>query len=100
MNPTQVRIKLECSVCTTPIWQKADIGYEKSPEYNELVVKLNDLSKMKIGVCSKHTEPNKKDLTKMNQKILEGWIEEVALGIGNKEWVDSIGSKIKIMEVA
>lgn len=99
MNPTLVKIKLECSVCDTPIWEKDVQGYKKSSEYNEIVVKLNDLSNMKIGVCSKHINPNKKDLKKMTQKTLDGWLEEVALGMGNKEWVNNIGSKLIIVGV-
>jgi hypothetical protein len=100
MNPTLVKVKLECSACDTPIWQPGKVGYEHSSEYNEVTVKLNDLSKMKIGVCSKHTKPNKKDLTKMTSKTIEGWLEEIALGVGNKEWVTSVGTKLIIVGVA
>ena len=94
-----LKTKLECSVCDTRIWEPGVTGYKKSAEYNEVIVKLNDLSKMTIGVCSKHKEPTKSDLDKMTLKTLDGWLEEVANGIGNQEWVTNIGSKIKIVGV-
>lgn len=95
-----MKIKTECSICPTKIWEYNGAKLKKTSEYNEAIVKLNNLSNMKIGVCSKHLKPKKAELDMITEKNMQGWLEEVALGIGNKQWLMDIGSKLKVVEVA
>lgn len=93
------KIKKECLVCPVNIWEYNGVKLKKTPEYNETHVKLNNGSKMKIGVCSQHISPKKKDYPVMTEKNRQGWLEELALGIGNKKWVMEHGSKLEVIGV-
>lgn len=96
-----MKIKNECAICDTKI-REFDVlknKLKKTPEYNEITVKLNDLSNMKVAVCSKHLKPNKLQLATIMDKTQKGWLEELALGIGNKQWVMNIGSKLKVISL-
>lgn len=94
-----MKLKTECSVCQTKIWEHNGIKLTKTPEYNELDVRLNDLSKMTVGVCSKHLKPKKLELDMMTEKTHQGWLEEVHLGIGDEDWVKNTGLKLKIVGI-
>lgn len=94
-----MKIKQECSVCSIKIWEHNGVKLKKTAQYNEIDVRLNDLSKMTIGVCSKHLKPRKLELDMMTEKAHQGWLEEVALGIGNEEWVRDKGLKLEIVGV-
>lgn len=93
------KTKTECAVCPTKIWHYDGVRLKKTEEYNEIEVKLNILSKMTVGVCSKHLTPQKKDLKTMTNKIHQGWLEELALGIGNEQWVRDEGLKLQVVGV-
>lgn len=97
----QFKIKNECILCPTKIREYDELlgKLKKTAEYNEITVKLNDLSNMKVAVCSKHLKPKKTELDKITEKTQKGWLEELALGIGNKQWVMNIGSKLKVVSL-
>lgn len=97
---TEMKITLECGVCATPIRERVGKKVKKTSEYREIVVNLNNLSRMSVGVCSKHTSPTKLELDMITQKVRQGWMEEVALGVGNREWVESRGVNIKAVSLA
>lgn len=90
----------ECTVCDTKIRHYSRGKIKKLPEYNEIEVQLNDLSKMKVGVCPAHTKPKKLELQIIMEKTRHGWAEEVAFGIGNAEWVSNRAPKLEITGVA
>lgn len=94
-----MKIKTECAVCPTKIWKFNGVKLKKTPEYNELDVKLNDLSNMTVGVCSQHLSPKKLELTTMTEKIHQGWLEEVALGVGEEQWVKEKGLKLEVVSL-
>lgn len=94
-----MKIKRECAVCPTKIWEVTGEKLRKTPEYNEVDVRLDNLSKMTVGVCSKHLKPKKSDLDIMTEKSHQGWLEEVAFGIGNEDWVKNTGLKLKVTGV-
>lgn len=94
-----MRFPFECGICETPI-RKIELGkLVKTDEYHEVDVKLNTLSFMTVGVCSKHKNPKKEDFIKMEHKAKLGWQEEVERGIGNKEWLHETGMNLKIVGV-
>jgi len=93
------RIKTECAVCPTKIWRLEGTRLKKTEEYHEIKVRLNDLSNMTVGVCSKHIKLDKTGLTLMTEKIHQGWLEEVALGIGNEGWVRNKGTSLEVVGV-
>lgn len=95
-----LKIKLECTLCETRIWEPAGSKLRKTPEYNEVVVNLSDQSRMKVGVCSKHTSPDESQLKLIREKNLAGWMEEIKLGVGNEKWVREKGSKLEIVGIA
>lgn len=92
--------KQECLVCPTQIWATQGMKLKKTPEYNEVDVLLDNDSKMTAGVCSKHTKPKDLELKIMTEKTRQGWLEEVAFGVGNEEWVQTVGIKLNIVGVA
>lgn len=94
-----MKLKAECAACPVKIWEIVDSKFKKTKEYNEIDVKLNDLSKMTVGVCPKHLKPRKLDLQIMTEKIHQGWLEEIAFDIGNKEWVKNTGLNLEIVGV-
>lgn len=99
MQDLTIKIKAECIACETPIHTKSGRKWKKGPEYNERRVNLNDGSQMTIGVCKQHlTQPL--ELNSITKKAHEGWLEEIKLGIGNTEWIQKIGLKLKITGVA
>lgn len=91
--------KLECGVCTTPIWHRVGGKLKRTPEYNEVIVNLSNLSKMSVGVCSKHTKPTKLELNMITEKTQQGWLEEVASGEGNEDWVRNCGVHLKAVSL-
>lgn len=91
--------KQECGLCQTKIWEVAGEKLRKTDEYNEVDVQLDNQSKMTVGVCSRHAKPKDKDLPIMTEKIHQGWLEELAFGVGNTDWVNQIGLKINIIGV-
>ena len=93
------KIKNQCSVCETRIWEYDGVKIKKTPEYHETDVALNNGTLMTTGVCSKHTRPKGVDFAIMTEKMHQGWLEEVAFGIGNKQWVDSVGMKLEVTGV-
>lgn len=93
-----LKTKLECSICPAKIWD-GEKKLKKTAEYNEIDVKLDNGSKMTIGVCSEHIKPKKAELKKMEEKNRLGWQEEVDLGIGNEAWVKE-GLKLQIVGIA
>jgi hypothetical protein len=95
-----MNIKTECTVCDTKIWENDGQKLKKSPEYNEVDVMLNDSSKMKVGVCSKHTKPKKPELDIITKKNFQGWMEEIALGVGSEVWVKSVGKELRVTGLA
>lgn len=94
-----MKIKTQCAICPINIWEYTGVKMKKTSEYNEIEVRLNDLSKMKVGVCSKHLKPKKMELDMMTEKNMQGWLEELALGIGDKDWVQNVGSKLKAVSL-
>lgn len=91
--------KTECAVCDTKIWEHNGVKLVKTSEYNEIDAQMSDLSKMTVGVCSKHLTPKKLELDIMTEKTHQGWTEEVVFGLGNDEWVKEVGLKLKIVGV-
>lgn len=91
-----LKVKTECAACDTPIWAYNGIKLKKTDNYQEIDVDVSDGSKMRVGVCPRHTAPKKLDLQVMTEKIHQGWLEEVAFGIGNKEWVEAKGLHLEI----
>lgn len=91
--------KQECGLCQTKIWEVVGEKLKKTDEYNEVDVQLDNQSKMTVGVCRRHVKPKQSDLPIMTEKAHQGWLEELAFGVGNKEWVDSVGLKINIIGV-
>lgn len=91
-----MKIKTECSVCPTKIWYFNGAKLKKTNEYHEVDVIMNDGSSMTTGVCSKHTNPKKLEITMMTEKLHQGWLEEVAFGIGNEEWVRDKGMSLAV----
>lgn len=89
----------ECALCETPVHNVVDGRLRRNGEYHEVVLTLSDLSKMKVAVCSIHTEPTKDQLPMVAQKVKQGWMEEVAFGIGNKDWLENTGLKLEIVGV-
>jgi len=96
-----LKSKRECSVCTTVIfdWDPKTDKLRTNEEYNEVEVELNDRSRMRTGVCSKHTALSKKDLPTITEKTHKGWLEEVAYGIGNAEWVKHKGLSLEVVGI-
>lgn len=99
MQIQNFKIKTECSLCPTKIWEYNGIKLKKTSEYHEATVKMDNLSQMKIGVCAAHSKIKKSDLPIIEAKTKQGWLEEVALGIGNEDWVKKTGSKLKVVGV-
>lgn len=93
------RVKNECAVCATPIWQYDGIKRKKTEQYNEASVMLNNESRMTVGVCNSHKQLKQFDLPLITEKARQGWLEEVALGIGKKEWVNNVGLKLEAVGV-
>lgn len=94
-----LKTKTECAICPVKLWEVKGMKLKKTKEYNEIDVQLSDLSRMTIGVCSKHLKPKKLDLKIMTEKNRQGWLEEVAFGIGSEDWVKNYGLKLKITGV-
>ena len=99
MNKTlmDMKTKQECSVCSVKIWEYNGVKLKKTDEYNEIDVALDNLSKMTIGVCSRHLKPSKLELQMITEKTHQGWLEEVALGVGDEEWVKNTGLNLKVV---
>jgi len=93
----KMKIKLECAVCDIPIKERVGDKLEKTRQYNEAQVELSDGSYMTVGVCFKHKKPTKAQLEKITTKTHLGWMEEVELGIGNLDWVNNRGFKLKVV---
>lgn len=93
----QIKIKTECSVCPTKIWEYSGIKFKKTSEYHEADVKMSDLSTMTIGVCSRHRKLKKSDYPIVTEKTHQGWLEEVAFGIGHDSWVKNKGIHLKVV---
>jgi hypothetical protein len=55
---------------------------------------------MKVGVCSKHTKPKKPELDIITKKNFQGWMEEIALGVGSEVWVKSVGKELRVTGLA
>lgn len=96
----ELKVKKECMVCPTNIWEYNGVKYVKTDAYNETDVKLHDGSRMTIGVCPKHVKVKLQDLPLINQKLQQGWLEEVALGIGDDSWVKQKAHKITAVGAA
>jgi hypothetical protein len=96
----QMKYKRECAVCPTEVHKVVNGKLRKSDEYHEVNLKLSDLYVMKVAVCSQHTEPTKDQLAVISNKVKQGWMEEVAFGIGNEDWVKNVGLKIEVTGVA
>src|SRR3990167_7167012 len=94
-----LEIKIQCAVCPTRIWEVSGMRLKKTPEYHEIDVRLNNSSKMTVGVCSQHLKPKKLELAMMTEKIHQGWLEELAFGLGNEEWVRTEGTILKVTGV-
>lgn len=96
----QMKYPYECAFCSTKIrLLVAPNKVVKLPGYNEVTVRLNDGSKMVLGVCEKHTRPNRLELLLATRKVKKGWKEEVKFGVGNVDWVRRAGLKLKIVGV-
>jgi hypothetical protein len=54
---------------------------------------------MKVGVCAKHQKPLVADMPNMTKKAHDGWLEEVAMGSGNVDWVQNKGLKLNIIGI-
>lgn len=91
------KIKQQCGVCDRAIWEYNGVKLKKTPEYNQIDVDLNNGTRMTVGVCSNHTKPKKMELKIMTEKMHQGWLEEVAFGIGNEEWVNQVGTKLQVV---
>ncbi len=91
--------KQECGLCQTKIWEVAGEKLRKTDEYNEVDVQLDNQSRMTVGVCHAHSTVKEEDLSIMTEKIHQGWLEELAFGIGNESWVKNTGLKINIIGV-
>lgn len=96
----QMKYIKECGLCDTKIHEVVNGKLRRTGEYHEVDVTLSDLSKMTVGVCSVHTEPAREQLPLISNKVKQGWMEEVSFGIGNEEWVQSVGLKLEITGVA
>lgn len=95
----QLKYPFECSVCDTKIRRTTGTGVERTGEYNEIDVVLNNLSTMTVGVCSKHRKPKRLELVMIAEKAKKGWMEEVAFGIGNEAWVRRVGMGLEVVGV-
>lgn len=96
---THMKTKQQCGICETAVWDVVGDKLKKNNEYNEIHVSLDNLSKMKVAVCSKHMSPDKTALKLMTEKMHRGWQEEVDFGLGNKDWVSHVGSKLTVVGV-
>lgn len=92
-----LKYKFECGICDTRIWDYQNGKIKKTPEYREIDVRLSDLTNMTVGVCSRCIKPKKHDLLSMTEKMRRGWVEEVAFGFGNAEWVKNKGLSLEIV---
>lgn len=92
-------IKTECAVCEAKIWKIVNGKLRKTSIYTESTVELSDGSLMKVGVCNRHEKPDQTELSAITTKTHKGWLEEVALGIGNSEWVEQEGLKLSVIGV-
>jgi hypothetical protein len=99
MNST--KYKRECSVCDTKIhdFDKLTNKYKKNGEYHELEVELSDHSIMTVGVCSAHKSAGEQEFPVMTDRVHRGWLEEVAAGTGNKQWVKEVGLNLEVVAV-
>lgn len=94
-----MKYAFECAVCETKIRVIEDGRLIKTEDYNEIELKLNTLSFITVGVCSKHTKPKKDELVQIEKKVKLGWQEEIERGIGNPEWVKNTGMHLKIVGI-
>lgn len=92
-----MKIKTECALCPQKIWEYNGIKFRKTEEYNETEVKLNDLSTMVVGVCSAHIKLKKSDYPLVTEKMHQGWLEELAFGIGHDEWIKTKGMQLEVV---
>ena len=97
---SEMKTKKECGVCQTRIWEVRGEKLRKTSEYGEIDVLLSNDSKMTVGVCSKHHEPKDLELAIITEKTHQGWLEEVAFGIGNKKWVKEVGVNLTAVGIA
>lgn len=95
----QMKYPKECALCETPVHDLVDGKLRRNGEYHEVTLALSDLSKMKVAVCSMHAEPAKDQLPLIAMKVKQGWMEEVAFGIGNESWVRETGMKLEVTGV-
>lgn len=95
-----MKYKMSCGVCDTRIWRLVDEKMRKTDEYHEVDVKLDNGSKMTVGVCSRHTKLDGLGLRLMTERLHDGWKEELAFGLGNEEWVREVGDKLIVSGVA
>lgn len=93
-------IKRECGVCPVEIWVRREGKLVKGPQYNEIDVPMSNGSLMTVGVCPMHKYPSKHDLAVIGAKAKRGWQHEVNLGIGNKKWVEDVGSNLTVVGAA
>lgn len=93
--------KRECGVCSTAIFEyDSKTGkLRKSAAYNEVDVMMSDKSVMTLGVCLNHTKLAETDMPVITKKVHDGWLEEVAYGIGNKAWVNKTGLNLAVVGV-
>lgn len=95
-----MKIKKECAVCQRAIWEVVGTRLKKTSEYNEVNVRMNNLTTMTVGVCSEHTKPGKLELAMITEKAHQGWLEEVAFGVGEEQWVKEVGLQLEAVGVA
>lgn len=94
----EMKYPKECTLCETQTKHVVDGKLKNTEEYNEVFLKLNNGSKMKVAVCNKHKDPKDEDYPKVMDKVRMGWAEEVAFGVGNEDWVKTIGKQLEIVD--
>lgn len=95
----ELKTKAECMACPTKIWQNINGKYKKNDEYHEVDMRLDNNTVMTIGVCAKHQQIDLSDLPHINQKLQQGWLEEVALGIADEAWVKDKANNLTVIGV-
>lgn len=91
------KVKDECMVCPVKIWDASKGVRKKTDQYHETDTQLDDGTIMTIGVCAKHQKIDLNDIPRINQKLQQGWLEEVALGLGDAEWVKNKAHKLTVI---
>lgn len=93
----ELSTKAECIVCPTKIWEQSGRKYKKTAQYHEIDTELNNGSTMTVGVCPKHQILSPEDIPTLNEKLQQGWLEELTLGIGDRKWIKEKANKLTVI---